>query len=341
MIKALIVEDSGFMRIRISDVLRSAGMVQVVGTAKNGDEGLKAIKLKKPDVVITDMVMPEYDGLYLVKNAMKQSPVPIIVLSSLERKSTQVFEALALGAFEFLDKPKSERGLGFNKPLIDLVKAAVGVDVGTLKKAAPARNDLEHTFNDLLNYEIVAVGASTGGPGAIETFLKGLPANFPVPIVIAQHMPQRFIESFALRLNALTNLNVKVAQVGERLQPNYVYLCSGEFNTEIMTDKASGHILFGKKKRKFKEFNDPSVDCLFLSVAEVYKNKAIAVIMTGMGKDGMEGICKIKEQGGLSIAQNEKSCVVYGMPKAVVDAKAADYVVHIDEIPGFVTSCFS
>ncbi|MBL6448497.1 response regulator [Fulvivirga sp. 29W222] len=230
MIKALVVEDSGLMRIRVTNVLRSDRAIKVIGTAKNGAEGLAAIRLKKPDVVITDMVMPEYDGLYLVKNAMKQHPVPIIVLSSLERKNAQIFEALALGAFEFLDKPRNARGLGFNQPLINLVKAAASVDITTLCKSSVKNNGHCHHFSDELMCNVVAVWASTGCPGAIECLLRGLPSNLPVSLVIAQHMPPRFIESFADRLDTLCGLNVRVATIGDVLESNNVYICNGEQN---------------------------------------------------------------------------------------------------------------
>jgi len=341
MIKALIVEDSGLMRLRLRDVLGADKSIKVIGTANNGREGLEAIGREKPDVVITDMIMPNYDGLYLVKEVMANSPIPIVVLSSLERTNQQVFEALELGAFGFLDKPRSTRGLGFNKPLIDLVRAAAEADTTNLKKSVVKRNDLEHIFGSNLLYDVVVIGSSTGGPGAIEIFIQGLPKTFPVPIVLAQHMPPRFIESFAVRLNTYTELSVELAKNGRPLAANHVYICPGDRNTEIVVNQINGQSIFGKTNRKFTEFNDPSVDCLFESTANVYGSRAVGVILTGMGKDGAMGLKKIKDKGGLTVAQNEKSSVVFGMPKAAIDDKAVDYILDVKEVPGFVTSCFS
>ncbi len=341
MIKTLIVEDSGLMRLRIRDVLSADKGIKVIGTANNGQEGLEAIKFYKPDVVITDMIMPHYDGLYLVKEAMAHHPIPIVVLSSLEKTNQQVFEALELGAFGFLDKPKSTRSLGFNQPLIELIKAAANANTAALKKKAVKRNDLDHIFSNEFIYDLVAIGASTGGPGAIEIFIQGLPKTFPVPIVIAQHMPARFLESFATRLNNCSALKIELAQVGRSLLPNHIYICPGTHNTVITENKLNGKPIFGKVITKYSEFNEPSIDCLFQSIAEVYGSKSVGLLMTGMGKDGALGLKKMKEKGSLTIAQDENSSIVFGMPKAAIDIKAADYVLDIKEIPGFVTSCFS
>jgi len=327
------------MRIRISDILRSDKSIKVVGTAHNGAEGLIAIREKKPDVVITDMVMPEYDGLYLVQEVMAHHPLPVIVLSSLGRANEQVFEALKSGAFDFIDKPRSSRGLGFNQPLINLVKAAAKADTDVLQTNGIRKYNLEHTFTDDLQYDIMVVGASTGGPSAIECLLKSLPVNFPVPVVIAQHMPERFIESFAHRLNIDTELNVALARKGQIPSPGYVYLCPGGSNTEIVRNPISGTPMFATNKRLFPEFNDPSIDCLFHSVADIYQQKAIGIVLTGMGKDGTSGLTKLKEKSALTIVQDEASSIVFGMPRSA--QSVADYTLDIKELGPFVTSCFA
>ncbi|MTI40053.1 chemotaxis-specific protein-glutamate methyltransferase CheB [Fulvivirga lutimaris] len=340
MIKALVVEDSGLMRILISDILRSDKSITSIETANNGFDALAKIKANKPDVIITDMVMPGYDGLYLVKNVMKDIPTPIIVLSSLERTNEQIFDALKCGAFEFLDKPKNGEGFktNGNYPLLDMVKLAAGADSMALLNKSVKRNDLSHTF-DNVNYDIVAVGASTGGPSAIESLIEGLPANFPVPMVIAQHMPERFIESFAIRINNYTPLNVKIPRKGEGLEAGNIYIAPGTGNLVINRNAISNNPLFGFSPKHFKEFNNPSVDCLFESVSRTYKNRALGVVLTGMGKDGMVGLQAIKSEKGYAIAQDEKSSVVFGMPKAAIDAKTVDNVVNIKEMAGFITSC--
>ncbi|QSE97579.1 chemotaxis-specific protein-glutamate methyltransferase CheB [Fulvivirga lutea] len=341
MIKTLVVEDSGLMRILITDILKSDKSISEVQTANNGFEAMQKVRSYQPDVIVTDMVMPEYDGLYLVKEVMKDSPKPIIVLSSLDRTNAQIFDALKYGAFEFVDKPKNGEGFKTNGyyPLVDLVKEAAKINVQSLITKSIRRNNLAHTFQEKLNYDIVVIGSSTGGPGAIECLLEGFPANFPVPIVIAQHMPERFIESFAVRINGYTPLNVSIPRKGQPLEPGHIYIAPGTKNIMINRSPISNTPLFSFTSRHYKEFNNPSVDCLFESVSETYKERALCVVLTGMGKDGTQGLSKIKANKGYAIVQDEKSSVVFGMPKAALDAGLVDNVVPIKEMAGFITSC--
>lgn len=341
MIKTLVVEDSGLMRILISDILKSDKAITQVQTANNGLEAIEKIKSFQPDVIVTDMVMPKYDGLYLVKEVMKDCPKPIIVLSSLDRTNSQIFDALKYGAFEFLDKPKNGQGFKTNGyyPLVDLVKEAAKANTTSLVTKSLRRNDLAHTFQEKLNYDVVAIGSSTGGPGAIECLLEGFPANFPVPIVIAQHMPERFIESFAVRINGYTPLTVKIPRKGEALESGHIYIAPGTKNTLISRNPISNTPLFSFTTKHFKEFNNPSVDCLFESVSESYKERALCAVLTGMGKDGTKGLMHVKANKGYAVVQDEKSSVVFGMPKAALDAGLVDNVVPIKEMAGFITSC--
>ena len=181
---------------------------------------------------------------------------------------------------------------------------------------------------------------STGGPGAIESILENLPSNFSLPVVVAQHMPERFIETFAERLNSKKIFRVKIAEDQEALKPGVVYLAPGHCNLEIVRNESERYV-FRYTSKTFKEFNFPSVDCLFQSVAETFSHRSIAVILTGMGKDGMKGMCQIRESGGYTIGQDESSSVVYGMPKAAFEAGAVRQVLKLSEIPGFVVSCLS
>ena len=341
-IKTLLIEDSGLMRIMISDALRSDPDIAVVGTANNGKEGADKARKLHPDVVITDMVMPEYDGLYAVKTIMKNSPAPIILLSSLDRANPEVFDALNEGAFDFIDKPKTKNSEEFNDALNTLkerIKAACSLDSEVLGKRVDRTNHHFHTFDNLLQYDILVIGASTGGPSAVESVLSQLPGNLPIPVVIVQHMPHRFLISYADRLKTILPLPVKVPKRNEVLKPGTIYIAAGDGNMKVRPD-GDGMPAFSYSKGIYKEFNDPSVDCMFESIAKCYGTKAIGIILTGMGRDGSEGLLKIKKSGGLTIAQDAASCVVNGMPKTAVENGAVDYVLNLKEIPGFVMSCF-
>ncbi|QHT67723.1 chemotaxis-specific protein-glutamate methyltransferase CheB [Rhodocytophaga rosea] len=340
-IKVLLIEDSGLMRLIISDILRTDKDIEIVDTAENGKDGVEKTLKHTPDVVVTDLVMPYYDGVYAVKHIMKQKPTPIVVLSSLGKADPIVFDALKEGAVDFIDKPKEKvisNIRDVNHVLIEAVKAAQKANVMALPKQDKTITHV-HTFDTQLNYDVIAMGASTGGPGAVEKVIDKLPANLSIPVVIAQHMPERFLESFAKRLDILTPLKVKLAEKGELLTGGTVYIVPGNSNTKVGRDAFTGKITFSFTKREFREFNYPSVDCLFLSIAETYASKAIGVILTGMGKDGTEGMKAIYEAGGYTIAQDEASSVVYGMPKSALESGVIKKSVPIYDISSFIIGC--
>jgi two-component system chemotaxis response regulator CheB len=335
-IRTLLIEDSGFMRILLSDLLRKDQAIEVVGTAINGLEGVEKVKALKPDVVITDMVMPQYDGLYVVQQLMKDMPLPIILLSSLNRTDPKIFDALKEGAFDFIDKPQERQVAEGYRPLTEMIREASLTDYLKLRQRVKGHNTFEHTFEARLNYDIIAIGASTGGPNAIELIVSNLPKNLSIPVVIAQHMPQRFIESFAQRLAETFSLKVSVPKNGEHLLSNHIYLAPGTANMRISlsgSSQVAEHV-----SDQYYEFNHPSIDCLFESVAKVYGRRAVGVILTGMGKDGVKGLKKMNEAGALTIAQDEASSVVYGMPKVAFETGAAKHHVSLTEIPNFIIS---
>lgn len=336
-IRTLLVDDSAIMRKLIRDLLSTDESIELVGTANNGLAGSELTLELKPDVVITDMVMPEYDGLFLVKSVMSKIPTPIILLSALDKSNVRIFDALQQGAFEFIDKPREGT---VNYPLLQLIKEASYSNISLLRQRQLARrNTCQHTFQSTLNYDIIVVGASTGGPGAVESVVHNLPFNLQIPVVIAQHMPTRFIETFAERLNGQSKLPVKIAESGEPVRAGTIYLTSGEANTFINRHLVTDAPSFFYTNSKYAEFNNPSVDCLFESVADVYGDRSIGVILTGMGRDGSKGLAKIRNAGGYTIAQDEASSVVYGMPKAAVECGATKQIVKLAEIPGFIISC--
>lgn len=339
-IRTLLIEDSSFMRKVIADIISADQDILLVGTASNGKEGSDMVMKLKPDVVVTDMVMPEYDGVYVVQSVMEKQPVPIILLSCLEKSNSRIFDALEYGAFDFIDKPIVLNAASIREyPLLALIKEASRTDISLLKEKQQRRKDLANNTVEKSNYEIIVIGASTGGPGALELIINNLPKNLNVPVVIVQHMPSRFLETFALRLNEHSPLPVKLAQKSEILRGGVIYIAPGESNMCIQVSPLYEVPEIGFTNKTFEEFNNPSIDCLFESVAKIYGNKSIGVILTGMGKDGTKGLTSIKKSGGLTIAQDEQSSVVYGMPKSALDSGAVKKIMHVNDIPGFITGC--
>ena len=336
-IRTILIEDSSFMRRVISDVIAADHRIELVGTAVNGKEGAELALKEKPDVVITDMVMPDYDGLHVVKTLMEKQPTPVIVLSSLDKNNSRIFDALQFGAFDFIDKPTELNGRSLSDyALCELVYQAAQSDVSLLKRnGVKVEKEIQY-FSKAFLYEIIAIGASTGGPGAIENIILKLPPNLSVPVVIAQHMPARFLETFTQRLNKASSLEVKLASRGEPLLPGVIYIAPGESNAFIELDPLMQKPVFGFTHRAFDEFNNPSVNCLFESVAEVYGKKAIGVILTGMGKDGSRGLKKIREAGGFTIAQDEESSVVFGMPKVAIEQNAVMATVNLADMTHYI-----
>lgn len=342
-LRVVVIEDSALMRLVVSDILKSDGEIEVAGMAANGKEGLELVVKTKPDVVITDLMMPEYDGLFAIRNIMRRCPCPIMVLSGAGDESSQVvFEAMQAGAVDFLEKPQ-QRGSGgvraVDKKLVAMVKTISKAKVNAASVLTTKQNSELHSFGTNLPYDILAIGASTGGPGAIEEVVRKLPGNFPVPVVLAQHMPASFITSFANRINTLTPLKVKVAIEGENIRPGTIYIAPGTANMELQKIGANVKVKFNN--RTYTDFNNPSVNCLFESVAKIYKSRTISVILTGMGKDGARGMKELKDAGGYTIAQDKNSCVVYGMPGSAVEMGGVTQSVKLSDISSFVVSCFA
>jgi two-component system chemotaxis response regulator CheB len=325
-------------------MLGSDGSIGVIGTAGNGREAYEKTSALKPDVVLLDLVMPEYDGLYAVKQIMAHCPTPIVVLSALGNTNSEaVFEALDAGAYDFLSKPAGVLGSKIREieeQLVAKIRYASSADLRTLYRKKTGGNNNAHTFDSALAYEVVVIGASTGGTGAIEEILQKLPGNFPLPIIIAQHMPADFVESFGRRLNDMLPVTVKVATTGESPQSGTVYILPGSQNT-VLAREGSGKIRFSRTDERYAEFNNPSVDALMLSAAECYGARAIGILLTGMGKDGAVGMAALHRKRSFTIAQNEQSSVVFGMPRAAIERGAIREVLPIKEIAGFVVSCLS
>jgi len=341
-IKILVVDDSAFMRLLLTDLLSGDPELEVVGTAIDGKEAVSKVLELDPDVVLLDLNMGEYDGRYAVEHIMAQSPRPILILSSVGNSNLNpVFDALELGAVDYINKPK-RGGSKIREMDYELVFRVKKVARAQPKPTAIDKNGLHkfpHTFDSYANYDIIVIGASTGGPTAVEKVITSLPANLNIPVVIGQHMPANFIKSFANRLSGLGGIKVVVGSKGMKLEPGMAIIAPGEQNMVLVRDPSTNIVSVDFTSEQYREYNNPSINALMTSVAESYGNKAIGVLLTGMGKDGVKGLGMIREKGGKTIAQDEASSVIYGMPKLAYETGAAEVVLNIKEIGGYLVNC--
>ncbi len=327
-IRVLIVDDSMLFRETLKNKLETDENIEVVATAVDPYDARDKILAYEPDVMILDVQMPKMDGIEFLKRLMPQYPLPVVVMSSLDN---MVFDALKYGAVEFVNKPNSttEGALDlFINELIIKVKIASIANVSGLKRIIRNPNE-DHSGQRNLKNKIIAIGASTGGTEALYEILHKLPAEIP-GIVIVQHMPPVFTKMYAQRLNASCRMIVKEAEDGDEVQDGVALLAPGGLQMRLHRagnrmvvklfdgDKRNGHI--------------PSVDVLFESVAQFYGKQALGIILTGMGQDGAKGLLKMKENGAKTIGQDEKTCIVYGMPKVAYDIGAVDYQLPVTEI---------
>ncbi|CAH0317415.1 protein-glutamate methylesterase/protein-glutamine glutaminase [Pseudomonas brassicacearum] len=364
-VKVLVVDDSGFFRRRVSEILSADTSIQVVGTATNGKEAIDQALALKPDVITMDYEMPMMDGITAVRHIMQRCPTPVLMFSSLTHEGARVtLDALDAGAVDFLPKnfedisrnpdkvrqllcekvhsiSRSNRRVGAYSAPAPAPAAAPSpaptasssfnpAPVRSAPAPAPARPAAASSSSPAPKrkaYKLVAIGTSTGGPVALQRVLTQLPANFPAPIVLIQHMPAAFTKAFAERLDKLCNISVKEAEDGDILRPGLALLAPG--GKQMMIDgRGAVKILPGDERLNYK----PCVDITFGSAAKSYGDKVLAVVLTGMGADGREGARLLKQGGSAIWAQDEASCVIYGMPMAIVKADLADAVYGLDDI---------
>ena len=338
-VRALIVDDSAFVRKIVREILTTAG-IDVVGTARDGVEALEMVESLRPDVVTCDLLMPRLDGLGFVKKQMALRPLPILVLSAEAQDAGKVVEALNAGAVDLVKKPSALatddlRAVGAE--LVAKVRACVSVRavklVETILPAAPL-HILPHTSKA----DIVVIGISTGGPQALRRIMPLFPADFPVPIAIVLHMPVGYTALYAESLNALCALEVKEASEGAIFKPGIAFLARAGRHLCFARDSA-GQVVAQLPVQPLEKIHRPSVDVLFRSAAELFKDRVLAVVMTGMGDDGTEGAGWIKAQGGTVITEAENSCIIYGMPRSVVEAGLSDLSVPLCDLTSAITQC--
>jgi two-component system chemotaxis response regulator CheB len=321
------------MRKLIPQILQHDTSIQVVGTAMDGNFGLKKIEELKPEVVTLDLEMPGMGGLDMLKEIMRRHRVPVIVVSSHSTEGASVtLKALALGAFDFVAKPHDvwARMPEVASELISKIKAAVHSRVGkTVPEAVTLPRGLK-AFPDskAKPTRVIGIGISTGGPNAVQYLLSQLPGNFPGSILIVQHMPEGFTEMFARRLDEVSNISVKEAQSGDLVLAGRALVCPGSRHLKVKRLPLGDVAILSDEPRM--NGHRPSADILLKSVAEEYGPKGIGVLMTGMGDDGALGLGMVKAAGGMTIAQNEESCVVFGMPKAAIERGFAMRVVGLE-----------
>ena len=330
-VRVLVVDDSALMRKLIPQMLAVDEAINVVGTAMDGSFCLKKIEELKPNVITLDLEMPGMNGIDTLKEIMRHNPVPVIVFSSHSTEGASVtMKALGLGAFDFVTKPKdaSAHMSETAGELIAKVKAAADCKLKPRMMAGvPAKPEKPPAPVGSPN-KIVAIGVSTGGPQALEYVLSSLPGDFRGAITVVQHMSDGFTDMFARRLDEVCPLRVKEAQSGDLLLPGRVLICPGSRHMKVKRLPLGDIAVLSDEPRV--NGHRPSVDVLLRSVAEEFRTNAVGVLMTGMGDDGAEGLGAVKKEGGMTIAQSEESCVVYGMPKAAIERGYAIRVVGLD-----------
>ncbi|SEG00240.1 two-component system, chemotaxis family, response regulator CheB [Caloramator fervidus] len=328
-IKVLVVDDSAFMRKMISDMINSQPDMEVIDTARDGLDALEKIKRLNPDVVTLDVEMPYKNGLEVLKEIDKEK-TQVIMLSSLTAEGSAItIEALRLGAFDFIQKPSGSISLDIEKVKDDLVEKIRYANAHIKRrriKPLVRYEALTSLENNQKPIEAILIGASTGGPKVLFELVTQLPKDLDLPVLIVQHMPAGFTKAFAERLDRYSSLKVLEAQDNVIINKNHVYIAPGGF-----------HMLVNRNRIKLDLSPQvhgvrPAVDKLFLSAAHEFDGRLLAVILTGMGKDGAEGIKAIKQRGGITIAQDEVTSTVFGMPKAAIETGCIDYVLPDKEI---------
>lgn len=332
-IRVLIVDDSAVVRKVFKEELAKESDIEVVGAAPDPYVARDMIVALKPDVITLDIEMPRMDGITFLRKLMKHFPLPVIIVSSLSQSGSAIaLEAMDIGAVEVLAKPGEAYSVGeMGEQLAEKIRAAARVDVTRRRVVSTNLGPVRISSRALTSStnKIIAIGASTGGTEALKEVLTRLPATIP-GIMIVQHMPANFTKSFAERLDSLCPFRVKEAEDGDSVIPGLALLAPGNFHMVMRRSGARYYV--NVKKGPMVCHQRPAVDVLFNSVAAFGGKNAIGVILTGMGKDGAQGMLKMKEAGAKTIAQDEKSCVVFGMPKEAIASGGVDLIKPLDQI---------
>ena len=342
-IRVMIAEDSATIRHYLVGLINETPGLEVVGQAANGEEALALVETLKPDVISMDINMPRLDGFDATRRIMAEHPTPVVVVSGLVEKDIDLsFQALEAGALAVVEKPPDRRNPSFHKKQLHLVRTLVAMaGVSVVRRGtsvlAPAREDSRRVVEAPMvdtGPEIIAIGASAGGPSALSKLLSELPGDFPVPIVIAQHIPQEFVVGLARWLDKNSPLRVQVAKDGIALEQGVVNLSPGTTHLKVLRRGESLGVRLVSEKGDYRY--QPSVDVLFESVAQVCGERAVGLILTGMGDDGATGLLQMRQVGARTVVQDKESCTVFGMPAAAIEREAAEQVKSLTDLPSAI-----
>ena len=337
-LRVLVIDDSAYVRKVVREILSRSPFVEVVGAARDGREALDLVEQLNPDVITCDLMMPELDGVGFVREQMQRRPVPIVIMSIANETAEAALTALDAGAIDFVQKPTalaSEKIFEVSTELIEKVKAAGQISLNRIPLApapqAAVTTEPAMRISGNHSVDVVVIGVSTGGPQGLKRLIPQLPQDFPVPVVIVMHMPVGYTEMYAAKLNELSQLEVREAAEADEVKPGLVFLAPAGRHSSFKRD-ANGKVVTHLDAKPFDTLHRPAVDVLFQSAAEIYGKRALGVVLTGMGSDGKQGAAWIKSQGGLVFTEAESSCVVYGMPSAVMEAGLSDKSVPLDNM---------
>jgi two-component system chemotaxis response regulator CheB len=338
-IRVLVVDDSALIRQILSDILESEPDITVVGVAIDGADALQKIGLLQPDVVTLDIEMPKMNGLDCLAKIMEHSPVPVVIVSYLTTQGAEItLKALELGAVDFVTKPITKEP---DVQSLDTVKQDLVQKIRIASEAKPTGigfsskltvtldKPVEFSVNKPLNLDLLAIGASTGGPKALYHLLAQFPKDFPLGVIIAQHMPKDFTGFFAKRLDDYCMLEVTEAKTGDEIKPGKVFIAPSGYQTKL---RKVGNSLIVEVSEEPKLILRPSIDYLFNSIADSCRSRVLGVILTGMGVDGGSGMQHMRQLGARTIAQDEKSSVIYGMPRAAAEMGGAEFIENLADI---------
>lgn len=341
-VRVLVVDDSAFMRTAISRMVHSEAGFLVVGTASSGTDALAKIPALDPDVVTLDLNMPAMDGLETLRKIMNRFPRPVVIVSAASEKNADItMKALSAGAFDYVPKQLSPTSLEIahiRSELVAKIRAAshsCRLHFPDLPPRKPPHSAIaELRPSRVTAPTIMAIACSTGGPKALEQILPCFPREFPLPILIVQHMPVGFTRSLAQRLQSLCSVEVKEATENEELRSGVAYICPAGLHMRVTRARPGAKVLTSLDREPAQALHMPSADVLMTSVAKIYGNRALGVVLTGMGSDGVQGMEAIYRAGGLTIGQDEASCTVYGMPRACAELGILTRTLPLLEIPG-------
>jgi two-component system chemotaxis response regulator CheB len=332
-VRVLVVDDSAYVRKMMTQMLTRSPFVEVVGTARDGAEALELAAELEPDVITCDLNMPEMDGVAFVRAQMARRPVAIVIISVANPSAAQVLAALEAGAVDFVQKPTAlatDRLLDVADELVAKVKAAAGAQLWRVTAASSAPVPPAAAAARAARTDIVVLGISTGGPQALQALIPRFPADFPVPIAIVLHMPVGYTQLFAEKLDERSPLRVKQAEEDDTIAAGTVYVAPA--GRHLTFRRSRGDVTAHLDVRPLDRPHRPAVDVMFQSAADVYGARTLGVVMTGMGVDGREGAAWIKARGGQVITESEQSCVVYGMPRSVVEAGLSDTSAALEDM---------